>query len=88
MVDRLQKKQSSVLSSLKLATGASTASDQVDSKIFALKLVFCLTFVFNFGFNLVSGPKLVYLLAICILQIANGKDSRAHQGYTRAMVAD
>ncbi|CAI4230676.1 unnamed protein product [Auanema sp. JU1783] len=37
MVDRLQKKQSSVLSSLKLATGASTASDQVDSKIFALK---------------------------------------------------
>ncbi|CAD6199019.1 unnamed protein product [Caenorhabditis auriculariae] len=37
MVDRLQKKQGSVLSSLKLATGAASASDQVDSKIFALK---------------------------------------------------
>uniref|UniRef100_A0A1I7UK45 SOAR domain-containing protein n=1 Tax=Caenorhabditis tropicalis TaxID=1561998 RepID=A0A1I7UK45_9PELO len=37
MVDRLQKKQGSVLSSLKLATGASSTSDQVDSKIFALK---------------------------------------------------
>ncbi|CAJ0597873.1 unnamed protein product [Cylicocyclus nassatus] len=37
MVDRLQKKQSSLMSSLKLATGASSSSDQVDSKIFALK---------------------------------------------------
>ncbi|CAB3402268.1 unnamed protein product [Caenorhabditis bovis] len=37
MVDRLQKKQGSVLSSLKLATGASSTSDQVDSRIFALK---------------------------------------------------
>ncbi|CAO4368459.1 unnamed protein product [Caenorhabditis nigoni] len=37
MVDRLQKKQGSVLSSLKLATGAASTSDQVDSKIFALK---------------------------------------------------
>lgn len=37
LVDRLQKKTSSVLSSLKLATGASSSSDQVDSKIFALK---------------------------------------------------
>ncbi|EYC32310.1 hypothetical protein Y032_0003g1509 [Ancylostoma ceylanicum] len=37
LVDRLQKKQSSVISSLKLATGASSSSDQVDSKIFALK---------------------------------------------------
>ncbi|PIO70963.1 hypothetical protein TELCIR_07157 [Teladorsagia circumcincta] len=37
MVDRLQKKTSSVLSSLKLATGAASSSDQVDSKIFALK---------------------------------------------------
>uniref|UniRef100_A0A1I7XQS0 SOAR domain-containing protein n=1 Tax=Heterorhabditis bacteriophora TaxID=37862 RepID=A0A1I7XQS0_HETBA len=37
LVDRLQKKQNSVLSSLKLATGASSSSDQVDSKIFALK---------------------------------------------------
>ncbi|CAL2035065.1 CBN-STIM-1 protein [Caenorhabditis brenneri] len=37
MVDKLQKKQGSVLSSLKLATGASSTSDQVDSKIFALK---------------------------------------------------
>ncbi|KHJ94950.1 hypothetical protein OESDEN_05117, partial [Oesophagostomum dentatum] len=37
LVDRLQKKQTSVLSSLKLATGASSSSDQVDSKIFALK---------------------------------------------------
>lgn len=40
LVDRLQKKQGSVLSSLKLATGASSTSDQVDSKIFALKWVF------------------------------------------------
>lgn len=37
LVDRLQKKTSSVLSSLKLATGAASSSDQVDSKIFALK---------------------------------------------------
>ncbi|XGW18686.1 hypothetical protein V3C99_002916 [Haemonchus contortus] len=37
LVDRLQRKTSSVLSSLKLATGASSSSDQVDSKIFALK---------------------------------------------------
>ncbi|CAI2349841.1 unnamed protein product [Caenorhabditis sp. 36 PRJEB53466] len=37
MVDRLQKKQGSVLSSLKLATGAASTSDQVDSRIFALK---------------------------------------------------
>lgn len=37
LVDRLQKKQGSVISSLKLATGASSASDQVDSKIFALR---------------------------------------------------
>ncbi|WKX99918.1 hypothetical protein Q1695_014635 [Nippostrongylus brasiliensis] len=37
MVDRLQKKTTSVLSSLKLATGAASSSDQVDSKIFALK---------------------------------------------------
>ncbi|PAV91852.1 hypothetical protein WR25_15606 isoform B [Diploscapter pachys] len=37
MVDRLQKKQSSVLSSIRLATGQQSSSDQVDSKIFALK---------------------------------------------------
>ncbi|EPB75875.1 hypothetical protein ANCCEY_05035 [Ancylostoma ceylanicum] len=40
LVDRLQKKQSSVISSLKLATGASSSSDQVDSKIFALNVDF------------------------------------------------
>ena len=39
LVDRLQKKQTSVLSSLKLATGASSSSDQVDGKIVALKYV-------------------------------------------------
>ncbi|KAK5979461.1 Stromal interaction molecule [Trichostrongylus colubriformis] len=37
LVDRLQKKTSSVLTSIKLATGASSSSDQIDSKIFALK---------------------------------------------------
>lgn len=37
LVDRLQKKQGSVFSSLKLATGAASASDQVDSKIYALR---------------------------------------------------
>ncbi|VDN53628.1 unnamed protein product [Dracunculus medinensis] len=36
-IDKLRKKQSSLVSSIKLATGASTGTDQIDSKIFSLK---------------------------------------------------
>lgn len=36
-VDKMRRKQSSVLNSLKLATGASSGTDAVDSKVFALK---------------------------------------------------
>ncbi|KAK0418249.1 hypothetical protein QR680_013457 [Steinernema hermaphroditum] len=37
LVDKLKRKQSSFVSSIKLATGASSGTDEVDSKIFALK---------------------------------------------------
>lgn len=40
-IDKLRKKQSSLVSSIKLATGASTGTDQIDSKIFSLKFAFC-----------------------------------------------
>lgn len=36
-VDKLRKKQATLVASLKLATGASTGSDQIDAKIFGLK---------------------------------------------------
>lgn len=38
-VDKMRRKQSSIVNSLKLATGASSGTDAVDSKVFALKLV-------------------------------------------------
>ncbi|TKR67664.1 hypothetical protein L596_023780 [Steinernema carpocapsae] len=37
LVDKLKRKQTSFVSSIKLATGASSGTDEVDSKIFALK---------------------------------------------------
>uniref|UniRef100_A0A915AJF2 SAM domain-containing protein n=2 Tax=Parascaris univalens TaxID=6257 RepID=A0A915AJF2_PARUN len=37
LIDKLRKKQSSLMSSIKLATGGSTGTDQVDSRIFSLK---------------------------------------------------
>ncbi|EFO19869.2 hypothetical protein LOAG_08623 [Loa loa] len=36
-IDKLRKKQSSLVSSIKLATGASSGTDHIDSRIFALK---------------------------------------------------
>ncbi|VDP12101.1 unnamed protein product, partial [Onchocerca flexuosa] len=36
-IDKLRKKQSSIVSSIKLATGASSGTDHIDSRIFALK---------------------------------------------------
>lgn len=55
-VDKLRKKQTTLLNSLKLATGASTGADHIDAKIFALKLVH--SFVFGLSiktlFNLKS----------------------------------
>ncbi|VDD91447.1 unnamed protein product [Enterobius vermicularis] len=37
LIEKLRKKQSSILGSIKLATGASDGTNQVDSKIFSLK---------------------------------------------------
>uniref|UniRef100_A0A0N5ADQ6 SAM domain-containing protein n=1 Tax=Syphacia muris TaxID=451379 RepID=A0A0N5ADQ6_9BILA len=37
LIEKLRKKQSSIISSIKLATGASVGTDQVDSRIFSLK---------------------------------------------------
>lgn len=39
-IDKLRKKQSSIVSSIKLATGASSGTDHIDSRIFALKYKF------------------------------------------------
>ncbi|KAL4003137.1 SAM domain (Sterile alpha motif) family protein [Acanthocheilonema viteae] len=36
-IDKLRKKQSGIVSSIKLATGASSGTDHIDSRIFALK---------------------------------------------------
>lgn len=36
-IDKLRKKQLSIVSSIKLATGASSGADHIDSRIFALK---------------------------------------------------
>ncbi|MFH4980574.1 hypothetical protein AB6A40_007283 [Gnathostoma spinigerum] len=37
LIDKLRRKQSSLISSIKLATGASSGTDQIDSKIYSLK---------------------------------------------------
>ncbi|VDN03286.1 unnamed protein product [Thelazia callipaeda] len=37
LIDKLRKKQSSIVSSIKLATGASSGTDLIDSRIFSLK---------------------------------------------------
>uniref|UniRef100_A0A915PZP6 SAM domain-containing protein n=1 Tax=Setaria digitata TaxID=48799 RepID=A0A915PZP6_9BILA len=39
-IDKLRKKQSSIVSSIKLATGASSGTDHIDSRIFSLKCSF------------------------------------------------
>ena len=37
LVDKMRKKQSSIVNSLKLATGATSGTDDIDTKIFSLK---------------------------------------------------
>lgn len=40
MVNKMRRKQMTLLNSLKLATGATSGTDEIDNKIFALKYVF------------------------------------------------